>query len=184
MVNNYTDRNILFGIFAVFYTCQITYRITQCCKCINAEYRVHILNNYSQTFQTHTSIDVFIFKFYIITLAVCIELGKYVVPYFHVAVAVAANGTSRFAAAVFFTTVIINFGTGTAGTCTMFPEVIFLAKTENTFCRDTHLFVPDFKCLVIIFINRRIQTLGIQTDYFCQEFPGPFDCFIFKVIAK
>ena len=43
------------------------------------------------------------------------KLGEYVIPYFHISVAVAANGTSRLAAAVFFAAVIINLRAGTAG---------------------------------------------------------------------
>jgi len=48
-------------------------------------------------------------------VAVIIKLGEYVIPYFYISVAVAANGTSGLAAAVFFAAIIINLRTGTAG---------------------------------------------------------------------
>ena len=100
-------------------------------------------------------------------LAVVVELAEYVVPYFHVTVTLAANGTSRFAAAVFFSAVIINLRTRTARTCAMLPEVVLFSKTENTVCRDADLFVPDIKCFIIVLIDGWVQTIRIEPYYLC-----------------
>ena len=53
----------------------------------------------------------------------------------------------------------------------MFPEIIFLAETEDTFRSNTDFFVPDIKGFIIILIDRRIQTILIKSDNLCQEFP-------------
>ena len=118
------------------------------------------------------------------TLSVILKLGKYVVPYFHVTVAVTAYCTSRLAAAIFFSTVIVNLGTWTAWTCAVLPEVILFAKFENTLCRNSDLFIPDIESLIILQINRRIKTAGIQTYHLSQELPWPVNGLSFKVISK
>ena len=100
-------------------------------------------------------------------MAVIIKLGEYVIPYFHISVAVAANGTSGFAAAVFFAAVIINLRAGAAGAGTMLPEVVFLTKAENPFRCNADLVLPDCKRFVVIFINRRIKSVGIQSNNLC-----------------
>ena len=117
-------------------------------------------------------------------MAIVIELGEYVIPDFHVAVAVTANGTSRFSTAVFFTAVVVNFRTWSARACAVFPEVVFFSKTENPVFGDADLFIPDFKSLIILFVDGRIETVFFQTDNLCQKFPGPGDRFMFEIIAK
>ena len=83
-------------------------------------------------------------------MAIVLELGEYVVPYLDVTVALTANGTARLAAAVLLTAVIVDLGTWTARTCAMLPEVVLFAEAEDLLCRNTDLFIPDVKCLVII----------------------------------
>ena len=66
----------------------------------------------------------------------------------------------------------------------MFPEIVLFSEAENTLRRDSYLFVPDFKRLVVVQIDRRIQPVRIQSHYLCKEFPGPVKRFSFEVIAK
>ena len=82
-------------------------------------------------------------------MSVILKLSKYVVPYFHITIAVTTYCTAWFTTAVFFSTVIINLGTRTARTSTVFPEVIFFTKLENAFWSDSNLISPNGKCLVI-----------------------------------
>ena len=100
----------------------------------------------------------------VIAVTVVVKLGEYIVPYLHVTVTLAAYRTSRFAAAVFLTAVIVDLRTRTTRTSAMLPEVILSAKAENTLCRNTHLFVPDIKCLVIALEHRRIEAIRIKSD--------------------
>ena len=47
---------------------------------------------------------------------IVVELGKYDIPDFHIPIAFTAHCAAGLSAAVFGAAVIINFGTGTAGT--------------------------------------------------------------------
>ena len=117
-------------------------------------------------------------------MAVVLKLGEYVVPYLDIAVAFAAYGTIRLSAAILFSPVIIDLGTGAAGACAMLPEVILSSKTEDPFCGDTDLLVPDLKGLFIVQVDGRIEPVGIQSHHLGQEFPGPVEGFGLKIISK
>ena len=119
------------------------YLVQQCTDGIYIENGIHILNNNSQTLQTHTCIDILLDQFRIIAVSVIIELSKYVVPDFHITVAVAAYGTSGLAAAILLSAVIVDLRAGAAGACAMLPEVVFFAKAEDPLCRDADFLVPD-----------------------------------------
>ena len=113
-----------------------------------------------------------------------IELCQNQIPEFHVSVAVTANAAGRAVAAIFGTAVIIDFRTGTTGTCTMLPEVILLAKLLDSVPRQTNLFMPDFACFVILLIDGDIQLILRDFQPFGNKLPGPRDDFVLKIIAK
>ena len=116
---------------------------------IAEKYGIYVLHNNSQTFQSHTGINVFIFQFCIVAFPVIFKLSKYIIPNLDIAVTLTANRTTGLSTAVFFSTVVINLRTRTARTGTMFPEIIFFSKTENAvFCHPNFL-IPDIKCFII-----------------------------------
>ena len=184
MVSDQTDRYIVVMMNSIGFSGNFTDFISQGTQRIHIKDGIYILNNNGQTFQSHTGIDIFLLQSLIMTFPVIFKLGKYVVPYFHVTITVTAYGTARFATAVFFSTVIVDLGTRTARTCTMFPEVVFFSEAEDSVSRNTDFFIPDIEGFIILFVYRRIQTVFIQTYYFGQEFPGPCDCFVFEVITE
>ena len=96
-------------------------------------------------------------------MSVVLELGEYVVPYLDVTVALTAYGTARLTTAVLLTTVIVDFGTRTARTSAMLPEVVLFAEAEDFLCRNADLLIPDVECLVIVQVYRRIQTVFFQS---------------------
>ena len=100
-------------------------------------------------------------------MTIVIKLGKYVVPDFHITVAVTANRTTRFATAILFSTVIINLRTWTTRSGSMLPEIIFFTKTEDTILVYPDFLIPDIECFIILFINRWIQTVFIESDNLC-----------------
>ena len=109
-------------------------------------------------------------------MSIILELGKYVVPYLHVTVTVAAYGTAWFATAIFLTAVIVNLRTRTARTCAMLPEVILFAKPEKD--RSAGIPISLFQISNASSsskVNRRIQTILIQSDHLGQELPGPVE---------
>ena len=94
-------------------------------------------------------------------MTVILKLGKYIVPYLDVAVTVTAHCTVRLSAAVLFSTVIVDLGTGTAWTSPMLPEVILLAEAEDLYGRNTNLISPDVKGLIILQVNRGIESFRV-----------------------
>ena len=171
MVCDQTDGYVILIILFVFFAGNFTDKVTKGTDCIYVKDRINVLNNNCQTLQTHTCIDIFLFQCGIVAISVVFKLGKYVVPYFHVTVTVTAYCTAWFTAAIFFSTIIVDFRTWTAWTCAVLPEVVFFSETEDSVSRDSDFFVPDIECFIILLINRRIKTICVQSDYFCQEFP-------------
>src|SRR5699024_7597563 len=66
----------------------------------------------------------------------------------------------------------------------MLPEVVFFSEFEDPLRRNTHLLIPDFKRLIVIHIDRRIQTVRIQSYYVCQELPCPLDRLFLEIISE
>ena len=171
VVYDQTDGDILRLILFVSRMCELTYLVTQCLHRIYIKNGIYLLNNNSQTLQAHSGINIFLLEQLIVTLAIVLKLGKYVVPDFHVTVAVTAYRTARLPAAVLFSAVIVNLRTRSARSCAMLPEIVLFSKTEDTVLCDTDLLVPDIKRLIVLQVNGRIKTLRIQSDHLGQELP-------------
>ena len=184
MVCDDTDGNIRLLILFVSHARNPAYMVTERFHCINIKNGIHVLYNTCQTLQSHSGIDILLFQFAVIAVSVVIKLGEYVVPDFHVTVALTAYCTVRFAAAVFFAAVIVDLGTWSARSGTVLPEIVFFSKLVNPVCRDAHLLVPDIKGFLIIHVNGRIQAVWIKSYRFGQEFPGPVDRLSFKIISE
>ena len=168
MVCNETNGYIIHGIDLVGFATELTYLIPDCLHGINIKYGIHILHHNCKTFKSHTGINVLILQLFVSTFAISVELSKYIVPYFHKAVALTANFTARISTSVFFSAVIINLGTRSTRSCTMLPEVVAFSgyrvtvKTGNLLCRNPNLFGPDFKRFIILSVNRWIKTILLK----------------------
>ena len=86
-----------------------------------------------------------------------VELGKNVVPYFHIAVAVAPRLAVGAAAAVFFAAVKVYFAARSAGTCAVLPKVILFAEPYNMAFGHAYFIAPNSVGFVILLINRGPQ---------------------------
>jgi hypothetical protein len=124
------------------------------------------------------------FHAFIVAFAVGVKLGENKVPYFDETVAVAANGASGLAAAVFNATVKINFGAGAAGAGTDFPEVVLFSETENAVFGKSDYVVPDIVCFTVILINGYIEFVFRKFDNFGEIFPCPRNNFFFEVVSE
>ena len=150
---------------------------------------VHVLHHHRQALQAHAGIDIFLRKFFVMSLSVALKLGEYVIPDLHKTVAVTAHFTVGLTAAIFLTPVIINLRTGTAGTCSMLPEIVAGAvllpiKPGNLLGRNTDLFVPYPESLIVLSINGRIEPVGIHTDGLRQKLPAPGNGLMLEIIPK
>ena len=184
VVRDNTQRNVHLYALSVGCAGKLCHLVGDVHYSVHIKQGVDILTDNSQTLQTHTGVDILLYKFSVVTVSVVIKLGENVIPDLHVAVAVTTDGTARLAAAVFLATVIVNLRAGTAGTGAMLPEVIFFSKTENTLGRNTYFLIPDFKGFIIIFVDGRIETVLIQPNNLCQELPAPGNCLMLEIVAK
>ena len=184
MVRDHPDRNIILIYDPIFFSGQSAHVITQRLDRIHIKNRIHILHDGCKTLQPHAGVNILLFQFAVIAVAVIVKLGEYVVPDLHIAVALTAYRTVRLAAAVLLSAVIIDLRAGAAGAGTMLPEVVPFSEFEDPLCRDPHFFVPDLKRLVIFLIYGRIQSVRIQSHDLGQKLPGPLDGFLFKIVSK
>ena len=172
MVRDQSDGNIIHGIRLIGLAGNSANLIADGLHGIDIKNGIHILHHHGQTLQTHARIDVFIFKLRITALAVAVKLGKHVIPYFHEAIAVAAHLAIRLTASVLLSAIVIDLGTGTAGTCAMLPKVIALSglriaiKPRDLLRGNTDLLGPDLKRLIILSVNGWIQTLRSKAKHF------------------
>ena len=113
------------------------------------------MHNSRHPFQPHTGIDIRFREKSAFPVFVLVKLGEDQIPDFRITLAVTARFAARFATAVFFPQVIMDFGTGTArsGITGRAPEVIFFTKADNSGCGDTR-FAPDVKGFIVITENR------------------------------
>ena len=184
MIRNQSDRNILLRILLVINPCHTADLIPDCTHRVDIKDRANILHYGSESLETHAGIDILILQLRIMAIAIPIKLGKYIIPDLNETVTVTAHLTAGLTAAVFLTAIIIDLGTGTTGTCPMLPEIICLSHTVNPVCRNTDLLIPDIISLIILLIDRRIETVRIKTDNFSEELPGPGNRLMLKVVPE
>lgn len=66
----------------------------------------------------------------------------------------------------------------------MLPEVIFLSEFIDVIGGNMHIIQPDIISLLIIDIDRGIQSLRIQSDTLRKELPCPGNRLLLEIIAK
>ena len=81
-------------------------------------------------------------------------------------------------------TVIVDLGTGTAGTGSVLPEVVGLAEAEDPLGRDAHHLVPDLKGFLVLQVDGGIQPVRLQAHHLRQKLPGPGNGVLLEVVAE
>ena len=125
---------------------------------IHIKKRGNILADYSKSFQPHTGINVLLHKLGVVSLSVIVKLREYYIPYLNKTVTFSAHYIFR-TGTVLFTAIIVNLGTGTAGSCAVLPEIVCLTEAINSFLRNTDFFRPNFERFFIIKINTGIKSI-------------------------
>ena len=105
------------------------------------------------------------------------------VPEFQISVTITARLAVRFAAAVFRTSVKIDFGTRSAWAETDFPEVVVFAEPYDSFFRHTKLF-PYFNGLIVVLINCCPHLIERNLKPVFDEFKSPCKRLLFKIVTK
>ena len=124
---------------------------------IDLKHIINILHNAGKTLKTHSGVDVFVLKLGICAVSHIIELRENIVPYFHIAVAIAPRLAVGAAAAVFFAAVKVYFAARSAGACAVLPKVILFAEPYNVAFGYAYFITPYSVSLVILLINRGPQ---------------------------
>ena len=94
-------------VFLVFGVGQFTYPVKKGLVGIHGKQGIHALDHNSKALQPHARINILMLQFRVMTMSVIIKLGKYIVPYLNIAVAVAAHRTSGLSAAKGLASVVI-----------------------------------------------------------------------------
>ena len=108
MVSDNTDRNVLFIAFTVLTVCNLTHMVTDSLDSVNVKDRLDILHHSSKSFKSHTSVNIFLFKWCICSVLVTFKLCEHEIPEFHISIAITAYCTIRLSTTVLFSTVEIN----------------------------------------------------------------------------
>ena len=186
MVGDNAQGYISLITLAVVCTGYLGYLVSDVHDRINIKQRIYALADYRKALKAHAGVDILLRKLGVVAVAVVIELRKNVVPDFDISVAVAADSAVGLTAAVFRAAVIVYLRAGAAGTRAVFPEVILLAEAEYFLCRNADLVMPDAPCLVIVNVDRRIESVRVKSDPLLarEELPAPCYCFMLKIIAE
>ena len=184
MVGDDTDRNVVLGVCAVGFARDFDNGVDDAADGVDLKHVVHTLHDAGQTFQTHTGVDVLLCQLGIGAVSHVVELGENVVPDLHKAVAVAAGAAVRVAAAVLFAAVEVDLGAGAAGAGTVLPEVVRFAQLDDAFLGDADDVTPERVGFIVLFVNRRPETVSRNLETLGQKLPGPRNCLILEIIAE
>ena len=188
MVRDQTDTYVVLLVFLILLSAEAADCVADSLHRVDVEDRVYVLHDDGQPLEAHAGIDIFLLELGVAALAVALELGEDIVPDLHEAVAFAAQDVLG-AVSVLDTAVVVDFGAGTAGTGPVLPEVVRLsvgaaADAHDLFSRNSDFLVPDFEGLVVVFIDRDVETLLVHLQDFGQEFPGPVNGLFLEVVAE
>ena len=151
---------------------------------INLKNIIHVLHNACKSFKSHTCINIWVIKRSIIVVTVIVKLSEHIIPKLCISVALTPGTAVGRTAAILFSSVIIYFTAGTAGTRTMFPEIILFTETYNMGGVNTILLSPNLVSLVVIFINCYIELVNRHFKHLCTKFPRPSGCLFFEIITE
>ena len=184
VVGDNADRNIVVLIIAVLLAGDLANLTDNLLNGVDLEHIVNALHYASKALKAHTGVDVLLCELGVVALAVVVELGEYVVPNLHEAVAVAAGLTVGRATAVLDSAVEVDLGARTAGTRAVLPEVISLAEANDALCGNADLIVPDVEGLLVLLVDRGPEKLCGDLEGYGKEFPSPSDSLLLEVVAE
>ena len=184
VVGDNTQRNVGLGIVAVIYACLFADGRHDITNGVNLEEVVYTLHNAGKTLKSHTGVDIGLCEACIVVVTVVVKLCENEVPEFHISVAVAAGLTVGLSATEFFAAVEVKLGARSAGSASVFPEVVRFTKTDDSFSGDSDVFCPDIEGFVVVKVNSYPDAVFGKLDNLGAEFPCPRNSFFFEVIAE
>ena len=183
MVGNNTERNVLFLIFFIINTGDPADVLHDILNGVHLEKVINALHSTGKSFQSHTRINIFMSHFGIITVSVAVELRENKIPNLDNTVAVAGL-FKAFKRTVAFSPVKMYFGTRSAGSAAVFPEIVSFAKTLYALLGYAYIVHPNLLGLVVTFKNGDPKPVCRNSQYTCQKFPRPGNSFLFKIVPE
>ena len=184
MVGYNTDRDIVLCISAVGLACNLAYSVEKTSYGVYLEEVVYTLHYASESFKTHTGIDILLRKLGLVAVTVVVKLREYVVPDLHESVTVTAGLTVVGSTAVLKSSVEIDLGAGAARTGAVLPEVISLAKLYNMSLGHADLISPKSVRLVVKLVDGGPKEICGDLETFGKEFPSPRNSLVLEVVSK
>ena len=140
-----------------------------------------LLHHGRKALQSRARVDIFLLERQIRAVLLPIKLREDEIPDFQETVSVPAHLIFRIGAE-FFALIVENFRIRAARTFADFPKIV--RKRINVIVRDADKVVPIIARLIVLRINRHIETLFFQREDFRQKFPRPRDGFLLEIIAE
>ena len=192
MVSDDTQGNVLLVALAVVGAGDLADLVGDIHHGVHVKEGVHLLADAGQALQAHAGVNVLLCQLGIVALSVVVKLGEDDVPDLDIAVAVAADGAARLAAALLRAAVVVDLGAGAAGAGAVLPEVVLLAELEDAVLRDADHLMPDAEGLLVggrglvAGENGGVEPVWVQADPLRagQELPGKRDGLGLEVVAK
>ena len=184
MVGYNSQRNILFGIIVVFDTGDTHYVLHNVLNRVDFKEIVNALHDACESFKSHARIYIRMGKAGIAAVAVVFKLRENKIPYLDVSVALASYLAAGLSASLVGTAVKINLRTGTAWTCAVLPEVIFLSEANHVVGSNADFLSPYIVRFIIVKVNAYIKLVLGHFENLGEELPRPRRSFAFEIIAE
>ena len=182
VVGDDLQRDVRLLVLAVLDACDLGRVLDDRVEKIRLEVRLLVLNDGREALEAAARIDVLMGEILVGAVLLAVVLREDEVPDLEVAVAVAADGAGRRAAAALLTEVDVDLGVRAARARADFPEVV--VHLDDVVLREARLGLPDLDGFRVIRVDRDPELVLRQLDDLRQEFPGPGNGLALEIIAE
>ena len=145
----------------------------------------HALHDRGEAFEAHAGVYVLMRKRREVAGFVAVVLHEDEVPYFEIAVTVAADRAGRFAARELRPLVVDYLGARPARSDgARSPKIVVGSEAEYSVRGQADLLVPDVEGLVVVEVYGRVEAVGLKADALRQELPRPRDYFVLEIVSE
>jgi len=164
---------------------QIGGRLDDGLEQIDVEIGMHALDHGGDTLQAHAGVDARPGQRHALAGFDLVVLHEDEVPDFKEPVAVAGADTAIRAAGHGLAPVVHDFRTGAARAGIAHgPEIVLLAEAVDAVRGQSGHLLPQAEGLVVILVDRGVQTRLVQADHFGEKRPGETDGVFLEVVAE
>src|SRR5579859_1519973 len=156
VVGDHAQRGVGSVIFAISSLSQAGKMIDNGAEHIGIKNRLFALDHHCKALQAHAGIDILAGQWRTRAVEILVELGKDQVPDFQEALTLTTRFTISAATTILYTTIIINFGIGAAGTGSPGRPPPVILQAHNRFIGEARNLTPIFGSFLIRGVDRRV----------------------------